>query len=88
MVCAAERDREFIADFLPKPARLGKTQMVWVTGLTAADKAGLPRHKAQMLLVAQPFGLRQGQNAFIDAGASFVFRRRLVKFGWGRVIIW
>ena len=47
----AQRDREFIADLLPKPARLCKTQVVWVAGLAAADKAGLFGDKAQVLAV-------------------------------------
>jgi hypothetical protein len=42
----AERDREFIADLLPKSARLDKAQMVRVAGIAAADKAGLLRYKA------------------------------------------
>ena len=51
MMRAAERDREFIADLLPKSARLRKTQMVRVAGFAAADEAGLFGHEAQMLFV-------------------------------------
>ena len=46
MMRPAERDREFIADLLSKPARPGKAQMVRVAGIAAADKAGLLRYKA------------------------------------------
>ena len=77
MMRAAERDRKFIADLLRKSARLRKAQMVRVAGLAAADETGLFGHKAQMLLVPQPLGLRQGQYAFVDAGAGLVFCRWL-----------
>ena len=66
-MCAAKRDREFIADLLSKSAQLRKTQVVRVTGLAAADEAGLPRDKTEMLLVPQPLGFGQGQHAFVDA---------------------
>ncbi|WP_249166855.1 hypothetical protein [Bradyrhizobium sp. JYMT SZCCT0428] len=55
----AQRYRKFVADLLAEPAGLCKTQMVWVTGLAAADKAGVASHKAQVLLVSLPLGLRQ-----------------------------
>ena len=55
MVCPAQRDREFVADLLSQAARLRKTQVVRVTGLAAADEAGLFRNEPQMLLVPQPF---------------------------------
>ena len=48
MMHAAERDRKFITDLLPEPARLCKTQVVWVAGLAAADKAGLLGDKAEV----------------------------------------
>lgn len=51
MMRPTERHRKFIADLLTEPARLRKTQMVRVTGFAAADEAGLPRDKAQVLLV-------------------------------------
>ena len=57
---SAERHRKFIADLLSEPARLRKAQMVRVAGLSAADKAGLVGHKAQVLLVPQPPGFGQG----------------------------
>jgi hypothetical protein len=46
MMRPAERDRKFIADLLSEPARLRKAKMVRVAGLTAANEAGLLRHKA------------------------------------------
>ena len=84
MMGAAQRDREFIADLLPEPARLRKAQVVRVAGLTAADEAGLFGDKAQMLLVPQPFSLGQGQHALVDAGAGLVVCRWRVQFGRAR----
>jgi hypothetical protein len=51
VMCSAKRDREFVADLLTEPALLRKAQMVRVAGLAAADEAGLPGDKAQVLLV-------------------------------------
>jgi hypothetical protein len=48
---AAERHRKFVADLLRQPAGLRKTQMVRVTGLAAADEAGLFCNEPQVLLV-------------------------------------
>ena len=59
MMRPAQRYCKFVADLLAEPAGLCKTQMVWVTWLAAADKAGLASHKAQVLPVSLPFGLRQ-----------------------------
>ena len=87
MMRPAQRDREFIADLLSEPARLRKAKMVRVGRFAAADQAGLFGHKPQMLFVPYPFGLRQGQDAFVDAGAGLVVRRRLVRFGWREVRI-
>ena len=66
-MCPAQRDREFITDLLPKPARLCKTQVVWVAGLAAANEAGLLCDEAKMLPVSLPLRLRQSQHAFVDA---------------------
>ena len=84
---SAERHRKFITDLLSQSARLRKTQMVRVAGLSAADEAGLSGHKAQVLLVPQPFGLRQGQHTFVDAGAGLLVRGWRIKFGWRVVVI-
>src|SRR4051794_37547359 len=52
----AQWHRKFVADLLAKPTRLCKTQVVWVTRLSAADKAGVASHKAEVLPVSLPFG--------------------------------
>ena len=84
MMRAAERDGEFVADLLCQPARLRKAQVVRVGWFAAADEAGLFGHKPQMLFVPQAFGLGQGQDAFVDAGAGFVVRRWLAGSVGGR----
>src|SRR5882762_9786414 len=56
--------------------------MMRVTGLAAADEAGLFRNEPQMLLVPQPFGFGEGRHAFVDAGAGLVLCRGRVQFGW------
>ena len=66
MMRPTKRNGEFIADLLSEPARLRKAQMVRVAWLSAADEAGLGCHKTQVLFVPQPFGLRQGKDAFVD----------------------
>jgi hypothetical protein len=86
-MCPAQRDREFVADLLPKPARLSKTQVVWVGGLAAANEAGLLRHGPKMLPVSLPLRLGKGQNAFVDAAADVIVRRRFVRFGWREGLI-
>ena len=85
MVCPAQRDREFVADLLSEPARLRKAKMVRVGRFAAADQAGSFGHKPQMLFVPFPFGLRRGQDAFVDAGAGLVICRRLTGLGWREV---
>ena len=82
VVRTAQRDREFVADLEAETAGLRKPQMVRVTGLAAADEAGLFRNEPQMLLVPQPSGFWEGQHAFVDAGAELVLCSRRVQFGW------
>ena len=73
MMRPAKRYSIFVADLLAEPAGLCKPQMVWVTRLAAADKAGVASHKAQVLFVSQPFGFGQGEHAFVDAGTGLVW---------------
>lgn len=82
MVCPAQRDREFVTDLEAETAGLRQPQMVRVTGLAAADEAGLFRNEPQMLLVPQPFGFGEGEHAFVDAGADLVPCRDRVQFDW------
>jgi hypothetical protein len=66
MMTAAERDGELVADFETKRSGLGKTQVMRIGRLPAADEAGLRGHKPQMGFVAQPLGLGDGEKALID----------------------
>ena len=86
MMRAAKRDGKFVADFLPKSALLGKTQVVRVAGLPAADKAGLPGYKAQMLLIPQPLRFGQGKHTLVDARAGLVACRCSIIFVWRDVL--
>ena len=63
---AAQGNRELIADLLSEPAGLRKTQMVRVARLPSTDEARLFGHEPQVVAVAQPSGLRQSKDAFVD----------------------
>ena len=66
MVPAAERDGELVADLAAERARLGKSQMVSVRGLSAANQARVLGDRPDVLPVADPTSLRQGQQALVD----------------------
>jgi hypothetical protein len=74
MMAPAERHGELIADFHADGARLSKPKVMWVSGLPAADQAGLRGDKPEMLLVAQPLGFANGEDAFIDAAGGQIGR--------------
>src|SRR5262245_59815815 len=61
-----ERDRELIADLAAKCARLGKSQVVRIRGLAAAEKTRLLGDVAQMLPAAIATRRRDRQDAFVD----------------------
>jgi hypothetical protein len=57
MMSATEWDRELIADLAAERAGLGKSEMVGIGGLAAADEARLLHDLAQVLSVAiAPWG--------------------------------
>ena len=66
MMSTAERDGEFVADFAPERAMLGKANVVRICGLPSADQAGLRRDELQVVLVAKAARLGKRQDAFID----------------------
>ena len=66
MMTTAKRDGKFVTYFEAQGSGLGKTQMVRIGWLTAADETGLRRNKPQVGLVTKPFGFGNGQNAFIN----------------------
>ena len=53
---AAYRDGELVADLAAERPRLGKTQMVGISGRSAANHAGLRGHELSVVLVTQPNG--------------------------------
>lgn len=72
MMTAAERNGEFVADLEADRSWLGKSQVMRVARLPAADETGLRSNELKMCLVAQPLGLGDHQQALIDAiGGEF-----------------
>ena len=87
VIAAAERNGELVADFKPDSSRLRKPQVMRVGRLAATYETGLRRHKLQMRLVAQPFGLGNGEDALVDPvgnDSGRVWRKRRCQWGWGR----
>ncbi len=70
MMSSAERYGEFVADLAPERPKLGKANMVRISGLSSADQAGLRRDELQVLLVANTAWLGEGQDAFVDTWRS------------------
>jgi hypothetical protein len=66
MMSSAQRDGELIADFAPLSLGLGKAEVVGVRGLPAADQTGAVGDRPDVLPVANPARLRQGQQALVD----------------------
>lgn len=62
----ANRHGKFIRDLAAERTWLGKLQVVRLAGLPPADEAGLAGDKAEVILVAQPLGLGDGEAALID----------------------
>ena len=67
VVHAAERDREFVADFATERARLSGTEVVGIRGLPPADKAGQQGDELQVRLVAVAPQFADHQHALVDA---------------------
>src|SRR5258708_5220664 len=88
---AAERDREFIACFAAKRARLHKSDVMRIRGFASAQQAGLPHHKAKVVPVAIAARRRHSEHALIDAdliSAAFMDFANLVTTGaetFGRI---
>ena len=72
VMTAAERNRELVADFEADRSRLGEPQVKRIARLPPADEARLRGDEPEMRLVAQAFGLGDGEKAFVDtAGDGF-----------------
>src|SRR5215813_6948080 len=67
MMPAAERDRELIADLAAERAGLGKSEVVGVRGLAAAQQTGLLGDVAQVLPVAIATRGGDREDALVDA---------------------
>ena len=68
----AQGYRELVAHFKSHGARLGESQVVGVSGASAADQTRLRCHEFEVGLVAQSTWLAEGELAFIDLGGSYV----------------
>jgi hypothetical protein len=66
MMSATQGDGELIADLAAEGAALGKAQVVGVRGLAAADQAGALDDRPDMVAVANPARLGQGEQALVD----------------------
>src|SRR5258705_7326815 len=64
---SAERDRELIADLAAERAGLGKSEMVGVRGLAAANETGLMGDIAKVLPVSIAPRGRNREHALVDA---------------------
>ena len=62
----AERDREFIARFTTKRARLHELQVMGIGGLAGAQEAGLLGNVPEVLLVAVAAWRAQREHALVD----------------------
>src|SRR6266542_3215979 len=67
MMPAAEWDRELIADLAAERARLGKSEVVGVRGLAAADETRLLGDIAKVVRVAIAPRGSDGEDALVDA---------------------
>src|SRR6266851_8446173 len=67
MMAATEWDRELIADLAAERTWLGKTEVMGVRGLAAADETRLLGDIAQVLPVAIPSRRSDGEDALVDA---------------------
>ena len=80
----ANRHGKFIGDLAAESTWLGKLQVVRLAGLPPADEAGLAGDKAEVILVAQPLGLGDGEAALVDGPPFQVAQRGLQSRIWGK----
>ena len=64
--------REFVADLASNRAGLGESQMVGVSGASAAHQTRLGSDKFEMAFIAMPTRLADRELAFLDFGGSTV----------------
>jgi hypothetical protein len=68
----AQRHRELVAHLQPHRPRLGKSEVVGVSGASSADQTRLRRHEFEVGFIAQSSRLAERQLAFVDPGGSCV----------------
>ena len=66
VVSAAQRDRELVADLAPQGGVLRKPQMMSIRRLATTDETRLLGDVSNVVAVADPAWLRQGEGAFVD----------------------
>ena len=72
VVNSAQGHRELVADLETHRPRLGKSEVMGVNGVSAADQARMRRHEFEVGFVAQPTWLTERELAFVDlAGGCF-----------------
>ena len=72
----AERNRELVANLASHRAGLGESEMVGVSGTSAANKTRLRRNELEVGFVAMPTRLTDRELAFLDFGGSIVGLKR------------
>jgi len=58
MVSSAQRNGELIADLAPEGSALGKAEVVSIHGSSAADQAGVPDDRLNVLPITNPARFR------------------------------
>ena len=76
MVPTAKRHRKLITDLQTDGARLGRPEMVRITGLAPANQAWLRRHKLQVGFVTQSLRFGNDKLALVDPSCRHVGRAR------------
>jgi hypothetical protein len=72
VVNSAQGHRELVADLETHRPRLGKSEVMGVNGVSAADQARTRRHEFEVGFVAQPTGLADCKYTFVDLRGSVV----------------
>ena len=70
MVAAAERDGELVADLSAQRAALGEAQVMGVTGLPAADQAGLLCDEPEVIAVTNTPRFGEEECGLVDGVAT------------------
>jgi hypothetical protein len=69
---SAQGHRELVTHLQPHRPRLGKSEVVGVSGASSADQTRLRRHEFEMGFITQSTWLAEGELAFIDLGGNYI----------------